>query len=162
MERKRLRKLVLGGLSAAVITIMTALVKLPVPASGGYVHPGDGAIFLAAALLGPYAAIPAALGSALADILGGYMIYALPTAAIKGMMGWLAGKLARGDAPVQSAWVFALCECVMAGGYFLFEWAAFGIGAAFGALGPNLLQGAAGVIFGCALSQAAVRMKRRI
>ena len=48
MNRRRIRQVVNGGLLAAVVALMTAAVKLPVPATGGYVHPGDGAIFLAA------------------------------------------------------------------------------------------------------------------
>lgn len=163
MERGRLKKLVYGGLLAAVVAVMTAAVKLPVPATGGYVHPGDGAIFLAAALLGPYAAVPAAVGSALADILGGYMVYAVPTAVIKGLMGLMAGRLMGEKAvSVRNALVFAACELVMVAGYFCFEWAMYGAGAALGAVGPNLIQGAAGVILGCVLAGAGHALKRKI
>ena len=93
MDKQKLKRMVRGALLAAIVAAMTMLIKLPVPATGGYVHPGDGAIFLAAYLMGPWAAIPAALGSALADILGGYAVYAIPTALIKGAMGWIAGRL---------------------------------------------------------------------
>lgn len=152
-----------ASLMAAVIAVMTGMIKLPVPATGGYVHPGDGAIFLAASLLGPFAAIPAAIGSALADILGGYAVYALPTALIKGCMGYLSGRLMGEKAfSLRNALVFILCEAVMAAGYFAFEWCLYGIGAAIGAVGPNLIQGAAGVILGCVLSGAGRALKRSI
>lgn len=147
---------------AAVIAVMTGVIKLPVPATGGYVHPGDGAIFLAASLMGSFAALPAAIGSALADILGGYAAYALPTALIKGCMGYLAGKLMGGKAlSFRNALVFILCEAIMITGYFAFEWAMYGVAAAIGAVGPNLIQGAAGVILGCVLSGAGNALKRK-
>ena len=62
MDKQKLKRMVRGALLAAIVAAMTMLIKLPVPATGGYVHPGDGAIFLAAYLMGPWAAIPAAAG----------------------------------------------------------------------------------------------------
>ena len=159
MERRKLKRMVMGGLLAAVVALMTAAVKLPVPATGGYVHPGDGAIFLAAYLMGPWAAVPAALGSALADILGGYAVYAIPTALIKGAMGWIAGRLIAEKKTARNALVFALCELVMVAGYFAFEWMMYGAGAAIGAVIPNLIQGAAGVILGLFMTGAGRALK---
>ena len=163
MNRRRLKQMVHGGLLAAVVAVMTAAIKLPVPATGGYVHPGDGAIFLAACLMGPWAAVPAAVGSALADLLGGYAVYAIPTALIKGALGWIAGRLIADGRLLRNAMVFVLCELVMTGGYFAFEWMMYGAGAAVGAVVPNLIQGAAGVILGGLMSGAgrALRGKYR-
>lgn len=154
MERRKLKRMVMGGLLAAVVALMTAAVKLPVPATGGYVHPGDGAIFLAAYLMGPWAAVPAALGSALADILGGYAVYAIPTALIKGAMGWVAGRMISEKKLLKNALTFILCELIMVIGYFAFEWVMYGAGAAIGAVIPNLIQGAAGVVLGVLMTRA--------
>ena len=162
MNRRRIRQVVNGGLLAAVVALMTAAVKLPVPATGGYVHPGDGAIFLAAYLMGPWAAIPAAVGSALADILGGYAVYALPTALIKGAMGWIAGRMISEKKTLKNALVFVLCELVMVIGYFAFEWVMYGAGAAVGAVVPNLIQGAAGVTLGVLMTRAGRALKGKI
>ena len=148
MDRRKLKRMVRGALLAAIVAAATMLIKLPVPATGGYVHPGDGAIFLSACLMGPWAAVPAALGSALADILGGYAVYAIPTALIKGAMGWIAGRLIAEKRTIRNALVFVLCELVMVAGYFTFEWMMYGAGAAIGAVVPNLIQGAAGVVLG--------------
>ena len=145
------RRLIYGSLMAALIALMTAYFKLPVPVTNGYVHLGDGAIFLCALLLGPFAAIPAAVGSALADALFGYYIYILPTFLIKGLIGLIAG-LAAGKTPrftVRKLCVWTLCGLVMTGGYFLFETLFYGIGASLAAVIPNLIQAAAGVIIGC-------------
>ena len=121
MNDQKIRRLALGGVLSALVLLMTYLIKLPVPATGGYVHPGDGVIFLAAILLGPYAALIGAVGSALADLLGGYFVYILPTFLIKGAMGAVAGLMARRKTPLRNALVFTLCEGIMVLGYFLFE-----------------------------------------
>lgn len=81
----------MSGLMAALVVLFTYFIKIPVPATGGYVHPGDGAIFYAALLCGPYAALIGGLGSMLADLLGGYFVYAAPTFVIKAAMGGIAG-----------------------------------------------------------------------
>lgn len=162
MERRKLRRMVMGGLLAAVVALLTAAIKLPVPATGGYVHPGDGAIFLAAYLMGPWAAVPAALGSALADILGGYAVYALPTALIKGTMGWVAGRMIEEKKLLKTTLVFVLCELIMAAGYFAFEWMMYGAGAAVGAVVPNLIQGAAGVVLGLFMTKAGRALRGNI
>lgn len=161
MNQIRFRKMVYGGLLAAVVALLTAFIKLPVPVTNGYIHMGDGAIFLAAALLGPYAAIPAAIGSALADMLGGYYIYMLPTAVIKGVMGYISGRwIGKKAVSVRNVLLFAGCEVLMVAGYFVFEWAMYGIAAAIGAVLPNCVQGAAGVILGCVFAGACGRLQR--
>ncbi|NLB91052.1 MAG: ECF transporter S component, partial [Clostridiales bacterium] len=71
MENQKIKKLTLGGALSALVLLFTYIFKIPVPATGGYVHLGDGIIFLAAALLGPYAAFIGGIGSALADLMGG-------------------------------------------------------------------------------------------
>lgn len=151
MQEKRIRRLTTGGILAALVLLLTYLIKLPVPATGGYVHPGDGAIFLAALLLGPYAALIGGVGSALADLLGGYFVYILPTFCIKAAMGGIAGILARRGAYLRNALVFVLAECLMIAGYLVFEGLLYGWPAALAAVGPNALQGAAGVLIGSAL-----------
>ena len=162
MDRRRMKLMVRGALLAAIVAAMTMLIKLPVPATGGYVHPGDGAIFLSAYLLGPGAAVPAALGSALADILGGYAVYALPTALIKGAMGWIAGRLIMDRKTARNIMVLMLCELIMVSGYFAFEWMMYGAGAAISAVIPNLIQGAAGVVLGVFMMGAGRALKGNI
>ena len=72
MDRKSgIRYLVLAGIMAALITIMTAYIcHIPVGTNGGYVHFGDALIYLSAVLLPkPYALAAAAIGGGLADLL---------------------------------------------------------------------------------------------
>lgn len=150
MRNLLVRKLSLGGLFAALVMLFTYAIKLPTPATAGYIHLGDGIIFLCGMMLGPQTALIAAVGSALADLVGGYFVYILPTFVIKGLMGALAGR-ARREKVVFNACLFACAELVMVCGYFLFEGFAYGWAAAAGAILPNVVQGVAGVVLGTGL-----------
>lgn len=92
MSDKKLNKMVYTALLAALVCVATFLIKVPMPITNGYSHIGDGFIFIAVILLGGKSgALAAAIGAALADILGGYAIYALPTFIIKGVMALIMG-----------------------------------------------------------------------
>ena len=67
---RKVNYLVVTGIMAALITLMTAYIcHIPVGTNGGYVHFGDALIYLAAALLPkPYALAAAAIGGGLADL----------------------------------------------------------------------------------------------
>lgn len=74
--------MVMAAVFAAMIYVMTAF--LHVPTHQGYIHVGDGVIFLAAALLpAPYAAAAGAIGAGLSDYLSGYALWIIPTVMIK-------------------------------------------------------------------------------
>lgn len=70
MEMKKVNYLVVTGIMAALITLMTAYIcHIPVGTNGGYVHFGDALIYLSAAILPkPYALAAAAIGGGLADL----------------------------------------------------------------------------------------------
>ncbi len=73
------KKIVHAALFAALSFVLTYFIKIPLP-TGGYIHPGDGMVLLSGLFLGPvYGSIAAGIGSALADLLGGYVIYAPAT-----------------------------------------------------------------------------------
>lgn len=87
--------MVYTALMTAIILIMTLIIKIPIPFTNGYVHAGDMGIFLAGLLLGPwYGAFAAGVGSALADLLGGYVHWVIPTFLIKSIMGMIVGYFA--------------------------------------------------------------------
>lgn len=86
------RSLTHGSLMMALVFIATYAVRIPVPFTQGYIHPGDSMIFVSALLFGwKFGALVGGFGSALADILGGYAHWAFPTLVIKGIMGGVAG-----------------------------------------------------------------------
>lgn len=104
MKKLNVQKLTLCGVMAALVFVMTYFPKIPVPVTGGYVHLGDGAIFLSVLLLGPLGIPAAAVGSMLSDLIGGYMVYVLPTFLIKGLVALVAweGSAAAGAAVVPA------------------------------------------------------------
>ncbi len=88
MERKkrqeRIKWLVLTAVFCAMVYVLTAFVKIPT--HQGYIHVGDGVIYLAATILPmPYAMLCGSIGAGLSDYLSGYAMWVLPTVVIKAM-----------------------------------------------------------------------------
>lgn len=102
----------------------------------------------------------AAVGSMLSDLIGGYMVYVLPTFLIKGLVALVAWKLCRKDQPLLAMLSFLLAEAVMVLGYFLLEWALYGVASAAAAIGPNVVQGIAGVLIGMLCLLITPRLER--
>lgn len=74
----------ISAMFAALIAVMTAYIKFNTGINEGYLHFGDGMIYLASCILPlPYAMLAAAIGGGLADILAGAAIWAPATAIIK-------------------------------------------------------------------------------
>ncbi len=84
MRNKSLFKIINTAIFTAIILLSTMLIKFSTGLGEGYIHFGDCFIYLSACILPfPYCLIAGALGGALADILGGYAVWAIPTAIIK-------------------------------------------------------------------------------
>lgn len=152
-----------GGMMAALVFVATYFFKLPVSVTQGYIHLGDGFILLGAALLGRPAIAAAAVGSMLADVLGGYTLYVIPTFLIKGAVAVMAvWAFARQRPMWLTMAMLAAAELVMVAGYFVVEWLVLGYGwaAAVGALVPNLVQGLSGVIIAAALLPLMGRIRK--
>jgi uncharacterized membrane protein len=121
-----LEQLILTGLLTALITAVTIVIAIPIPFTNGYVHPGDSMIFMAALILGRRrGAFAAGLGSALADVILGYFIWAPFTFVIKGVMAFLTGFIIEKCAEKPRNLVFS-CAFV-AGLWFAFNAAAVGV-----------------------------------
>jgi len=154
MKNISVRTIALGGVLSALVLLATYLLKIPLPIPNGYVHLGDATIFAAAAVIGPFAAIVAGLGSALADLISGYGQYALATFLIKAAMGFVAGTVLTKKpklSVVASGILFTACEGIMVGGYLLFETFLYGFTTALAAVPYNAIQGVAGIVLGVAL-----------
>lgn len=88
-----LRKIILTGLMTALVFLSTSVIKIPT--INGYIHLGDGFIFLSVLLLGPfYGAFASGAGSMLSDLLSPYAQWALPTLIIKSLMALVMGLVA--------------------------------------------------------------------
>lgn len=157
------QKVAMGGLMAALVCVATSFFKLPVPVTQGYIHLGDAFVLVSAAILGPMGVVAAALGSMLADLLGGYFQYLLPTFVIKGLVALVACAGLRRKLPIWVEWlVLVAAEAVMVLGYFLAESLMYGAAAAAGAVLPNVVQGIGGVVIGAVLIPIFRRIWQRL
>lgn len=118
MEDRKIRRLATAGVLAAVIFVLTGFVRIPLPA--GYLNLGDAGVFLAALLLpAGYAALCAAVGSGLADLVG-FPLYAPVTLAVKGVTALTFSLLWR-KLPGKLRYLAFLSVLIVPLGYFLFE-----------------------------------------
>ena len=159
--RNQTARLALCGMIAALMFVATYFVKLPMAMTNGYVHLGDGFILLAASMLG-WAAVPAAaVGSMLADLLGGYAVYLLPTLVIKGLVAAIAVLALRARHEWLRVLGLILAEAAMVAGYFVVEWLLLGYGfaAASASVLGNAMQGLSGVVVGLLLIPLLKRVK---
>ncbi|MBQ3573157.1 MAG: ECF transporter S component [Clostridia bacterium] len=158
------KRLVIAAMLAALVCVATMAVKIPSPLKG-YLNLGDCIVLLSGWILPPfYGFFAAGIGSALADIILGYAIYAPATFVIKGIMAVIAffavkslsGKLGR----LASAALGGLvAELVMVFGYFLFEGFIYGFSPSVINIPANAVQGAAGLIIGVILIRIIERVK---
>lgn len=150
------QKIVMAAMLAALTCVATMIIKIPSPLKG-YINLGDCVVLLAAWTLSPiYGFLAAGLGSALADLFSGYVVYAPATFVIKGVMALIAYygfKLLHkkiGNLPSRII-TGIVAEAVMILGYFVFEGFLYGFGPSVVNIPANSVQGIAGLILGCVL-----------
>jgi len=105
------------ALSTALVVTATAAVSVYVPATRGYFNLGETMIYLVALLFDPpTAAFAGGVGSALADLILGYSIYAPATLMIKSAEGAAASLLVKRIGGWRRSWktLFALSLCTVA------------------------------------------------
>ena len=150
------KTIVLSALMAALACVATMIIKIPSPMKG-YLNLGDCVVLAAGWLLpGGYAFFAAALGSALADLFSGYIIYAPATFVIKGAMALIAFvclklKIGGKNKLISQLIGGVLAEITMVAGYFIFEGFLYGFGPSAANIPANGVQGIAGLILGVML-----------
>jgi uncharacterized membrane protein len=153
----RTRELAASAIFIALTALVTGLFPIPIPATRGFFNLGEVVIYIAALVYGPLVGLLAGgLGSALGDILAKAPHYAPFTLVIKGVEGYVVGRLA--GATVASRVRATLAGgALMVVGYFLaqtFFAQALGIlptsgaaaAAALAEMPFNLVQVAVGII----------------
>ncbi len=147
------KRLVISALFTAMVTVATMIIKIPTPLKG-YANIGDAAVLLSGWMLpAPYAFAAAAIGSALADFILGYAVYAPATFLIKGVMALIAyfgvKLLAKHTGTFFSRLIAAVvAEAFMVGGYYLFEGVLFGFGPSILNIPANAMQGVISLVIG--------------
>ena len=158
------KKLVMTALMAALTCIATMIIVIPSPLKG-YINLGDCLVLTSGWILSPaYGFFAAGLGSALADIFSGYVLYAPATFLIKGLMALIAGygfrllnkKCSNLISRVISG---AAAEILMILGYFVFEGMMYGFLPSAVNIPANGVQGIAGLIVGIVLIRTIEKSK---
>lgn len=148
--------MVVAALLAALICVATMIIKIPSPMKG-YLNLGDCVVLLTGWILSPgYGFAAAGLGSALADVLSGYVTYAPATFLIKGLMALVAfygykvfrKKLGSLVSEILSG---IAAEILMVLGYFVFEGFLYGFIPSAVNIPANGAQGVAGIVIGIVL-----------
>ncbi len=144
------KDIAIQGMMIALVFLGTFYFKIPT--LFGYTHLGDCMLILAVGLLGTKkGAIAGAVGAGLADLIGGYTIWVVPTMAFKAswaiVMGFIAFNLLKN--PKYSLWVGAI-----AGGiihialYTLIKIPMFGLAYALSTLVTLTFQTISGIVLG--------------
>lgn len=146
----------MAALLAALACVATMIIKIPSPLKG-YINLGDCIVLIAGWMLSPvYGFLAAGLGSALADLFSGYVVYAPATFIIKGVMALIAFygfKLLHkrlGDLPSRII-SGTVAEIIMILGYVVFEGFMYGFGPSVVNIPANGVQGIAGLVLGIVL-----------
>ena len=153
------QKIVIAAMLASLTCVATMIIKIPSPLKG-YLNLGDCVVLLSGWMLSPaYALLAAGLGSALADLFSGYLMYAPATFVIKGCMAFMAYyvfKLLHKKMGILPSRIISgiVAELIMVLGYFVFEGILYGFGASLVNIPANGIQGVAGLIIGCMLMKA--------
>ena len=99
MKRQTVNRIAIVTVMAAVVCTLTLVVRIPIPATGGYIHLGDVAANFAALAFGPWiGALIAGGGMAIADLIG-YPIFAPGTLVVHGLQAIVVGLLGRSRKP---------------------------------------------------------------
>ena len=149
MNFNKTKKMVIAALFSAIIFTATFFIQFKLP--HGYINLGDAAVLLCGRFLGPlYGGIAAAMGSLLADILSGYVLYAPITFITKGIMAvcsyYIFSSIKNRSHFIATFFSGLIAEIIMISFYFIFEVFVIGFAAAFLNIYANAIQAAFGLI----------------
>jgi uncharacterized membrane protein len=159
-KQKQIKLLIKVGIIAAFVTLAfvgTTILRIPIPATGGYFNLGDTFVMIAALLYGPLVGLfVGMIGPTLADAIG-FPQFILATAVVKAIEGFVVGTIGnerKADSYIRVTFALILGTLVIVIGYYVFEAIIypslarsipfFGVtdkNAAIAELAPNCLQG---------------------
>lgn len=150
----------------ALVAVFTIAVRVPVPATGGYISLCDVAVTFVAYSFGPVTGfIAGGLGTALSDMLGGYMQWAPVSFVVHGVEALLIALLVKKDHVTLLVKILAaiVAVIVVAGGYYLLTGLfLIDFKTALAEVPGNLIQAAVGAVLGLVLSEAVGKAYRKI
>ncbi|MEN8077593.1 ECF transporter S component [Clostridioides difficile] len=111
MNKKQFTTKEISKMAMMAALVFIATYSLKVPSLHGYTHLGDCMIFISVLLFGgKKGAISGGIGAALADLVGGYMIWIVPTFFIKFIMAIIMGVIIEKIlCNVKLNWIIGAC-----------------------------------------------------
>ena len=112
---------------SALAFVATRFLQVPILQTGGYLNFGEAVIYLAAIIFGPVVGgLVGAIGPALADLSSPYAAFAPFTFVIKGLEGFIVGKIAENkEKTVIRVTAILIGGIIMIVGYYLVEVSVF-------------------------------------
>lgn len=157
-QQSKIREMCETALFAALVLLGTYLFKFP--GLYGYTHLGDSMIFLAVLMLGSKrGAVAGGIGAGLADLIGGYGVWVLPTMICKALMGLVMGTLIEKRAfglKGRVLWILSACLGGLTQGIgYVIAWTLlFGRAAGIAAIPGLAFQAVSGIIIAFVASEA--------
>lgn len=143
---------------AAAVAAATLVIRVPIPGTGGYFNLGDTLVLTAALLFGwRVGAFAGGVGSALADIVGGYPAWAPLTLVAKGLEGLAAGYLRSTVEFWKNVMAVVVGGAIMVLIYFMGEYTIPLYGGPTGAVAeliPNLGQAVSAIVLSLIIARA--------
>ena len=153
----------MSGVFAALVFAVTAY--LHIPTYNGYVHCGDGFIFIAACILPmPYSIAVGVVGAMLADLLTGFAIWAPGSMVIKGLIALIFSCKARKILTARNLIMLLPAALISVAGYYFYEVLITGsFVASLAGIPGSLVQAAASsivfVVLGIAMDKYNIKKK---
>jgi len=124
-KSNQVKLLVKVGIITAFATLAfigTTIIRIPIPATGGYFNLGDTFVMASALLYGPLVGgFVGLIGPTLSDAIG-FPQFILATAVVKGIEGILVGILSINGKSMSRIWIALFVGiAVLVVGYFIFE-----------------------------------------
>ena len=120
MKNNNLKLMCMSAIFSALVFVVTAY--LHIPTYNGYVHCGDGFIFIAACILPiPYSVLVGVLGAMLADLLTGFAIWAPGSMIIKGLLVLLFAYRSNKIITKRNLIMLLPAAFISTAGYYLYE-----------------------------------------
>ncbi|MDE6780966.1 MAG: ECF transporter S component [Ruminococcus sp.] len=161
---KRIRLLTLTGMLTALTTVATIVIQIPSVATKGYINLGDTIVNISAWILGGlYGGFAGGVGSALADIIIGYAVYAPATLVIKFFMAFCCFNVYNACSKKFSSLTariisVAASELIMITGYSIFAGFMYGsVQSALLSIPDNAAQGIMGAVFAVVLYECILK-----
>jgi uncharacterized repeat protein (TIGR04002 family) len=160
--KKPIKLTLITALFMAMTAIFILFVRIPYGV--GIIHVGDSIIYLSACILPfPYALIAAGIGGAMANVLGGHLMFAPFTLIIKALITLPYSAKSEKILTKRNALMVLPAGLITIAGYFVAVWVLFDIPIAIGAIYGDVIQAAGSAVLFIVIAAALdkVRFKQR-